>query len=295
MELTKSKAERSTWQYYCQCGAICILLSLLLNTRPLTAQAADPELAALQNSELAIDQNSDISPATDNTILSLNDEQLRYLKFFLAGGILTLLIVLICGLLRSSSTVHTAQSQVYSYPPPPQHFIPPTPPFCYPPAPPTAAQPAKPEVEANSQNAAFSPVPHGMYYPSIPLSLSMPVAWPQPYHAAPAPLAETTDQIKASPAQAQAQATRSQPVDETRNTNASIPNRTDTHAAAEDEPGSPNAQISQNTNQNEALNQDAVTDSHNTMGATEEAHSKTNLSPILGEILKHTQHLKNLA
>lgn len=293
MELTKSKAERSTWQYYCQCGAICILLSLLLNTRPLTAQASDPELAALQNSELVIDQNSDISPATNNTILSFNDEQLRYLKFFLAGGILTLLIVLICGLLRSSSTVHTAQSQVYSYPPPPQHFIPPTPPFCYPPAPPTAVEPSKSGAEADSQNAAFSPVPHGMYYPSIPLSLSMPVAWPQPYHAAPVPLAETTDQVKASPAPAQA--TRSKPVDETRNTDASIQNRTDTHAAAENEPDSPNAQMSQTTNQNEALHQDAVTDLHNTMGATEEARSKPNLSPILGEILRHTQHLKNLA
>ncbi|HBV64716.1 MAG TPA: hypothetical protein DEF45_17025, partial [Rhodopirellula sp.] len=170
-----------------------------MNASTVSVSAADTELPAFPNTELAIYQDTEIPSATNNNILSLNDDQLRYLKYFLAGGILTLLIVLICGLMRSSSTVPAVQSHYYPYPPPPQHFMSSPPPYSYPPAPPTALQPPNSEaaVETGPTNTPCPPMPHSMYYPSIPLNLSMPVAWPSPAYAAPTALAETANQAQA--------------------------------------------------------------------------------------------------
>ncbi len=291
-------AETNTWQHCCRCAAICVLLSLLMNASPVAAQMADPALPAFQNSDQAIHHDSKIPSATNNKIFSLNEDQLRYLKFFLAGGILTLLIVLICGLLRSSSTVHGSQPQHYPYPPPPQHFMPPPPTYCYPPAPATAVQPPNSvaDVETSSSNAALPTVPHGMYYPSIPLSLSMPVAWPPPAYAAPGSLAETHDHAKAPPAEAQATPpTRSKPEADTLDADASTPNRTGTQAAPENKALSPTEPRSQNTDQTNNLDPDQETLPHDAMEIQNKESFKPNLSPILGEILSHTQRLKNLA
>lgn len=271
-------------------------------------QAAGTELALVENPDQAVHQVVDIASTANRNTVSLTDEQLRNLKFFLAGGILTLLIVLICGLLRSSPTRQEVPPQVYAYQPPPQHFISSPPQIPVPVAPPpgvpsagtalagTAATGTATEGETHPQNAAIPPMPHGMFYPSIPLSLSMPVAWQAPAYPAPVSLQKKSEPSETTHERAETtSSTEPKADDDTLHSAVSLPIRDDnttapkvkSHSRAEETDAQP-------ATEKILTQRDTAPLPDDTFELDENQSPRPTLSPILGDIISHTRYLKNL-
>ena len=284
-----------------------MLLVSFINAPSVMTQAADSDLTTIKNFDPTVHQIVGVPSNANQNTLSFTDEQFRNLKFFLAGGILTLLLVLICGLLRSSSTNQEVPPQVYAYQQPAQHFISSPPPIPLPAAPPTTAQPAGPmaEGEAHPQNPVIPSAPHGMYYPSIPLSLSMPVAlqtpaYPAPAYPAPAshpqpfPQSETTS-AQPETASPTPQKSVNDPIrpetslpitDEKRGAEKPISTKVDSRTRPDTEPPA----VEKKT----VSHRDSSPQGHDAVGVKEDEILEPKISPILGDIITHTRYLKNL-
>ncbi|MAI32694.1 MAG: hypothetical protein CMM07_13605 [Rhodopirellula sp.] len=304
---TNTKANEN-WRHCRQFVRGFLLVLSFINASGVITQAAGTELALVENPDQAVHQVVDIASTANRNTVSLTDEQLRNLKFFLAGGILTLLIVLICGLLRSSPTRQEVPPQVYAYQPPPQHFISSPPQIPVPVAPPpgvpsagtalagTAATGTATEGETHPQNAAIPPMPHGMFYPSIPLSLSMPVAWQAPAYPAPVSLQKKSEPSETTHERAETtSSTEPKADDDTLHSAVSLPIRDDnttapkvkSHSRAEETDAQP-------ATEKILTQRDTAPLPDDTFELDENQSPRPTLSPILGDIISHTRYLKNL-
>ena len=324
---------KTLWHYLCRCVVLFALLCL--NLPPADAEvppAIDARTTGQTQQTPPPDQKTIAAERPTDAMLHLNGEQLRSFKFFLAGCILSLLIVLICSLFRNTSASKTdltiANPQHY----PPQHY----PPQHYPPqhfAPPTGLPPHTQGASSppHTANASVQSMPYGMYYPSIPLSLSMPVAWPPGAHPTAHPGQPPEMDSNQNPAAYSTQSldAHNEPTTPTQPNQVPL-TQTESNGNSEkggDTAGSPIAPAQKRRHSSapdgDAGQQDAtepVSDSvdpephsvldmralkvengahrANRLYSTEEqpgTKSGAGYSPLLDEIINHTRHLKTLA
>lgn len=299
---TSDKTTKS-WRYFRRCFRACLVAVLLLIITSFTAaitQAADSEFVTIDSAEQVTHQHL-TNPSTGNhNTLSFTEEQLRDLKFFLAGGIFTLLIVLICGFIRSSSLNQVTPSQVYAYQQPAQNFIPAPHPIPVPASPPTSAPPlgAVPLEGTSPNTQATAPQPHGMYYPSIPLSLSMPIAWQTPAYPATALHPQEATQQKPTSAQPEQTETAApaalKDVDDEKHSKASSSIENDSPTDGNQESTAPKNSRSPKVAKTDFFHHESESKVHDEFALEENEHLHSTISPILGDIISHTRFLKKL-
>jgi len=305
--------KRRHWLCVCRCSVFFALFSL--NLQPVDAEtlpAVDGRATEQTQQEPSSIQQAVAVEPSPVALLRLSGEQLRSFKFFLAGCILSLLIVLICSLFRNTAAAKipppTANTQHY----PPHYFAPP------PGVPPHTLSGSE---QPHSAPPPVQSMPYGMYYPSIPLSLSMPVAWPSSSHPAAHPGQPPETQSNQNPATHSTQSLNAHDVQNPPLQSNQVP-LTSTQPSINsgtqgDTTGLPLASVqgcSHGSTHNDDAGQQDSTMPHSVLDMSalkgdNEAHRAKRRnsteakrstapgaahSPLLDEIINHTRHLKTL-